>query len=207
MPDSGDSVSSLIARLGTGDQSVAGRLVQRLYPELKRLAVARMSRERQEHTWQPSALVNEFYIELAKSRKLRVSAQGERDTKAAFFAVAAHLMSRLLTHHARRLPARVKKLSLDSGEATLPQAVENSAEDVRAVDAVLQKLDAINPRLRLVVELRALEGLSGQQIAERLGCSHRTVIRDWNFAKALIAKELSLTIDAPQLSTPASPRL
>lgn len=197
-PDSGESITSLITRLGTGDDGVAGRLVEQLYPELKRLAIARMSRERQEHTWQPSALVNEFYMELVKSRRLRVSAQGERDKKAAFLAVAAHLMSRLLVHHARRLSARIRKSSLDDNDAALPQAVEADAEGARAVEAALDKLQSINPRLRSVVELRVFEGLSGEETAERLGCSHRTVIRDWNFARALIAKELSLTINAHQ---------
>jgi RNA polymerase sigma factor (TIGR02999 family) len=188
----GDTVSSLIGQLGTGDPNAAGRLVERLYPELKRLAVARMSRERAEHTWQPSALVNELYVELVKSHQLRVSGHGARDDKAAFFGLASHIMSRLLIRHARRLYLRVTKSSLDDCEDILPAAGQSAPDQLYAIDAVLMKLEAINPRLRTVVELRVFEGLSGDEIAERLGCSRRTAIRDWNFAKNLICAELSV---------------
>lgn len=188
--DTADTVGSLIGRLGNGDSSVAGRLVERLYPELRRLAVARMSRERPEHTWQPSALVNELYMELVKSRQLRVSGSGARDDKAAFFGLASHIMSRLLIRHAKRLYFRVTKSSLEFDEEAV-QAVKQAGPDrLYAIDSVLAKLESINPRLRTVVELRVFEGLSGDEIAERLGCSRRTIIRDWNFAKNLIAAEL-----------------
>jgi len=189
--DAGDTVGSLIGRLGSGDSTAAGRLVERLYPELKRLAVARMSRERPEHTWQPSALVNELYMELVKSRQLRVTGNGARDDKAAFFGLASHIMSRLLIRHAKRLYFRVTKSSIDDDEKTLPAVLQASPDKLYAIDSVLAKLEAINPRLRTVVELRAFEGLSGDEIAERLGCSRRTVIRDWNFAKNLISSEIS----------------
>jgi RNA polymerase sigma factor (TIGR02999 family) len=189
--DQGDTVSTLLGRLDGGDANAAGRLVERLYPELKRLAVARMSRERHGHTWQPSALVNELYMELVRCHQLRVSASGSRDGKAAFFAFASHVMSRLLIRHARRLYFRVTKCSLDSGEESLPAPPGAGPVELYAVDALLARLEALNPRLRTIVELRVFEGLSGDEIAERLGCSRRTVLRDWNFAKTLIASELS----------------
>lgn len=189
--DQSDTVSSLLGQLGGGDANAAGQLVERLYPELKRLAVARMGRERREHTWQPSALVNELYVELVKSHELRVSGNGARDDRAAFIALASQMMSRLLIRHARRLYFRVTKASLDSDQETLPTVVEAGPDNLYAVDAVLAKLEALNPRLRTVVELKVFEGLSGDEIAERLGCSRRTVLRDWNFAKNLISSELT----------------
>ena len=186
----GASVGSLINRIGNGDRDAAGLLVQILYPELKRIAVARMSRERTDHTWQPTALVNELYVELVKTHELRLTASGGRDDKDAFMGFASHVMARLLLRHARRLYRRVSKISIDCGEDALPLEQEGP-EGLHIVNELLSKLEALNPRLRAIVELRVFEGLSGDEIASRLGCSRRTVLRDWNFAKQLISSELS----------------
>jgi RNA polymerase sigma factor (TIGR02999 family) len=183
--DQGASVGSLINRIGNGDRDAAGLLVQILYPELKRIAVARMSQERTDHTWQPTALV-----ELVKSHELRLTASGGRDEKDAFMGFASHVMARLLLRHARRLYRRVSKTSIDCGEDALPLEQEGP-EGLHHVNELLSKLEALNPRLRAIVELRVFEGLSGDEIASRLGCSRRTVLRDWNFAKQLISSELS----------------
>ena len=188
--DQGPSVASLLSRMGKGDKEAAGLLVQILYPELKRVAVARMSKERTDHTWQPTALINELYVELVKSHELRLIAAGGRDEKDAFMGFASHVMARLLVRHARRLYRRVTKVGLDSpGEAVLAEQKEGP-EQLHSVNELLCKLEALNPRLRAIVELRVFEGFSGDEIAIRLGCSRRTVMRDWNFAKQLISSEL-----------------
>lgn len=185
------SVESLIGRMGNGDKNAAGQLVQFLYPELKRIAVARMSRERTDHTWQPTALINELYVELVKSHELRLIASGGRDEKDAFMGFASHVMARLLVRHARRLYRRVTKVSIESAAGAAIVEPSEGSESLHGVNELLCKLEALNPRLRAIVELRVFEGLSGDEIASRLGCSRRTVIRDWNFAKQLISSELS----------------
>ena len=185
------SVSSLIGKLGSGDRDAAARVIQALYPELKRMAAARMRRERTDHTWQATALVNELYVELVKSDQLRVTSTDGRSEKAAFFGLASHIMSRLLVRHARRLYRRVVKISVDRCGDSLV-AEQAGAESVQTVAQILSNLEALNPRLRTIVELRVFEGLSGDEIATRVGCSRRTVMRDWNFAKELIASQLAV---------------
>lgn len=82
-----------------------------LWPDLRRLAAAKMQRERADHTWQPTALVNEPYVELVKSKALDSGAH--RNDKNAFMGLAAHIMMRLLIHHARPLHRRVRRLPID----------------------------------------------------------------------------------------------
>ncbi len=176
--------AALMDQLRGGDKQAAALMTQALYPELKRMAVARMNGEKDGHTWQASDLVNELYVELAKSRQLKLR-DDNGEARSAFLGLASHIMRRLLCGHARRLYRRVTKTPVD--EEIL---VENGPEALNRIDRVMSKLEALNPRLRAVVELRVFEGLSGDEISARLGCSRRTVNRDWIFAKNLIAKEL-----------------
>jgi RNA polymerase sigma factor (TIGR02999 family) len=187
--DHTDTVSALMLKMSSGDPNAVGHLVERLYPELRKLAAARMRRERTDHTWQPSALVNELYLELVKIRQLNVAGDGARAEKAAFFGLASHIMGRLLVDHARRLYRRVTKSTLDEIGNTIP-AREALPDALSQVDDLLDRLEAINPRMRSVVELRVFEGLSGDEIAARLGCTRRTVVRDWNIARELISSEV-----------------
>src|SRR5215510_6021952 len=95
-----DTVRQLMAGLRRGDKDAAGQLVEIFYPELKRLAAARMKAEPSDHTWQPTVLVNELYLKLVKIKAL---SESEAD---AFLGLATHLMRRLLIHHARPLANR-----------------------------------------------------------------------------------------------------
>ena len=95
-------IRSLMARFRSGDRDAAGALVDHFYPELRRIAAARMRTESLEHTWTPTVLVNELYLELVKINALRASNEdsSERD---AFLNLAGHIMRRLLIHHSRPL--------------------------------------------------------------------------------------------------------
>ena len=84
-----------------GDSQAGATLTEMFYPELKRLAARHLSREHAAHSWQPTLLVNELYLELSKIKGLKNSEQSYDDDKAAFFALAGHLIRRLLIHHAR----------------------------------------------------------------------------------------------------------
>jgi RNA polymerase sigma factor (TIGR02999 family) len=182
----GQTVSRLMAAFRQGDKQAANELVEIFYPELRRLAHARMQREPTGHSWQPTLLVNEFYLELVKIKALPALEEGGGKEKAAFFALAAHVMKRLLIHHARPLRAKAVKVGVEDTPITL------SVESVAELEVALARLGDIRPRLRDVVELKAFEGLSQEEIAERLGCSTATVTREWHFATVWLQEELKL---------------
>jgi RNA polymerase sigma factor (TIGR02999 family) len=185
--ESPDSVKRLMAGLRSGNPEAAGKLVELFYPELRRLAVARMLGERANHTWQPTVLVNELYLELTRIKALPPGSPRDEEEKNAFFGLAAFLMKRLLVHHARPLSKRVTKIEI--GEAF--GVAVSGEESLHQIEDLLGRLGAIDPTLRAVVEMKAFEGLSREEIADRLGCSVRTVARHWDFAQHWLQQALS----------------
>jgi len=182
------SVPKLIAQFRLGNRQAADQLVEILYPELRRIAAAKMKRERDEHTWQPTTLVNELYLELLKVKAL--PGPEDQDQKAAFMSFAAFLMSRLLTRHARPLARKALKVEVDPEFAFSGPGVETMAH----LERVLERLAAIDPRFRTVVEMRVFGRYTGQEVAERLGCSRKTADRYWTFASRWLQKELTTRV-------------
>jgi len=182
-----EDIALLMANLRRGDSDAAGQLVERFYPELKRLAIANMEGEKPGHTWQATVLVNELYLELCRIKELkdtipRTAAQ----ERAAFLGLAAHIMRRLLIAHARPMRKRVTRVPADVLDEL------GAGEDVlREVSELLDGLGAIDPKLRQVVELKVFEGLSMEQVAERIGCAPRSAARHWSFARGWLQKALS----------------
>jgi RNA polymerase sigma factor (TIGR02999 family) len=170
-----------------GDSAAATQLVELLHPELRRLAAAKMKGERSEHTWQPTVLVNELYLALLKIKGLNDTDPGSEHEKAAFLGLAGFIMKRLLIDHARPLYRRAEKVELREAANHAPPGVES----LHYVEEALSRLAAIDHKLRMVVEMRVFEGLTGDEIAQQLGCSPRTVASYWNFAKHWLAKELA----------------
>lgn len=181
-----DPASRLMGQLRSGNPEAAGKLVELFYPELRRLAMIRMRGERANHTWQPTALVNELYLELTRIKGLPPASAAAAEERDSFLRLAAFLMKRLLLHHARPLSKRATKA--DVGEALgLATPGEQALQEV---EALLDRLGAIDPQLRLVVEMKAFEGLTREEIGRRLGCSVRTVARHWEFAQHWLQKAL-----------------
>ncbi len=180
-----EDVGRLMRSFRQGDQQAAKQLVDLLYPELRRIAAGQMRLERADHTWQPTVLVNELYLELIKIRALKPG-EDEAGEREAFLRLAAHLMKRLLIHHSRPRYRRVEKVPLDG----IAETKRGGGEELAQIEAALSRLAALNPRLRTVVELKVFEGLTGEEIAQRLGCGPATVARDWNFARHWLQKEL-----------------
>lgn len=174
-----DTVAQLMARFRGGNHEAAGRLVELFYPELRRIAAARMRAERAGHTLQPTAVVHELYLELVKIKALRPASSGGADERAAFLGLAAYLMKQMLIHHARPLSKRAEKAVLLDRPGP-PSPKEHSLVEI---DEALNRLSTINPALRRVVELRVFEGLTREEIAREMGCGTATVARHWSFAR------------------------
>ncbi|MGH9330109.1 MAG: ECF-type sigma factor [Vicinamibacterales bacterium] len=166
------------------------RLMPETYQELRRLAAAYLRRERPGQTLQPTALVHEVYLRLAKDKP------GRWQNRAHFCAIAANAMRQILVERARARAAikrgggqpRVTFVeSLDAGaDAGRPAPV-----DLLAVDQALERLAALDAQQARVVELRYFGGLSVEETAEALGISPATVKRDWSVARAFLAQQLA----------------
>ena len=176
-----DGVTQLLEAIAGGDDGARERLIQLLYPELRRRAAAYMRRERPDHTLQPTALVHEAYLKLLPQR-VRWQNQSH------FLGVAAQQMRRVLLDHARK-----RKVRSSEGKVQLDDALAMAAEqpaDLIAVHELLANLSAEHERQAKVVELRFFGGLTEDEIARMLHTSVETVKRDWRFSKAWLAKRL-----------------
>jgi len=178
-----------MARFRNGDHDAAGQLVELFYPELRRIAAARMRAERADHTLQPTAVVNQLYLELVKVKALRPAGWTGEGEKAAFLGLAAYLIRQLLIHHARPLSRRAQKAEIPE----LPGPRTDPEHSLVEIEDVLNRLAAINPALRRVVELRVFEGLTREEIAQEMGCGTATVARHWSFARNWLEEALAGT--------------
>jgi len=185
LPASAD-VTSLLVAWSEGDETALALLVPKVYAELHRLAHHHMRAESPGRTLQTTALVNEAYLRLVDTRRVRWQ------SRAHFLGVAAQAMRRILVDAARARGARKRggtspRVSLD--ESLLP-APERGASLV-ALDDALTTLASVDPRKSQVVELRYFAGLSVAETAAVLGVSAETVQRDWRVAKAWLLREVA----------------
>lgn len=187
-PAEPDTFARLMADFRRGDKAAADRLVELLYPELRKLAAARMKGERTEHTWQPTLLVNELYLALVKMKALGNGSRADEE-KAAFLGLAGHVMKHLLIDHSRPLYRRNEKIQLHD----MPDLAQTGIEHVQFVEQLLTRIGTLDSKLRSVIEMRVFEGLTGDEIAQQLGCSPRTVANLWTFAKRWLSSELAGT--------------
>jgi RNA polymerase sigma-70 factor (ECF subfamily) len=184
-------VTQLLAAWSEGDHSALEKLVPMVENELHELAHRYMSRERNNHTLQTTALVNEAYLKL-------VNQKVQWQNRAHFYGIAAQIMRRILIDHARQHlgPQRGggKVISLDE----VAVVSDEHAAELVALDDALKELEKVDKRKSQVVELRYFGGLSVDEISQVLGVSSDTITRDWRRAKAFLRRELSMgqTYDA-----------
>ncbi len=145
-----------------------------------------MRQERPDHTWQPTALVNELYLELGRFKMLPHAGLDTQSEKDAFLKLAGFLMKRLLTHHARPLYRRKKEGTPEHFDPPAPEE-----QDLAMIDGLLSGLGRLDPVLPQIVEMKVFEGMTREQIANRLGCSVRTVGRHWEFARQWLREAMS----------------
>ena len=181
-----EEITRLLVAWSDGDESALAELTPLVYEELHRLAHHYMSHERDGHTLQSTALVNEAYVRLIDWKNVRWQ------NRAHFFAVSAQLMRRILVDFARargyqKRGGGTHTVALD--EAALV-GTEKGA-DLVALDEALGSLAELDERQSKVVELRFFGGLSLEETAEVLKVSTGTVRRDWSLARAWLHRELT----------------
>jgi RNA polymerase sigma-70 factor (ECF subfamily) len=178
-------VATLLGELDVGNDKAVAELVVSLYSELRRLASRYLQRERREHTLQTTALVHEAYLRLAGQREVHWKNREQ------FLGVAAQLMRRILVDYSRGHDAQKRGKGFE--KVFLEEAAGVSKEkptDVVALDEALNRLAEFDPQQAQLVELRFFGGLSIEEAAGVLGVSRTTVKRNWNLAKAWLAREL-----------------
>ncbi|MBP7777084.1 MAG: sigma-70 family RNA polymerase sigma factor [Acidobacteria bacterium] len=187
-------VTRLLERWNAGDSAAMAELLSAVYDELRRVADRMMRSERDGHTLQPTALVNELYVKFAALRDLRL------ENRRHFYGAAGEAMRRILVDHARARKAK-KRGGADAIRVPLEDVPEHelaaaSALDYERLDAALAALRTLSPERAAVVDLRYFAGLSIADTAEVLEISPATVVRHWTFARAWLFREMQDRPDA-----------
>jgi RNA polymerase sigma factor (TIGR02999 family) len=178
-------VTQILAAVNAGDKRAAAELLPLVYDELRRLAAARMAREKPGQTLQATALVHEAWLRLVGGNETLWNSRGH------FFGAAAEAMRRILLERARK-KARVchggqlHRVNLE--EVTV--ATQDSDDVIVAVDEALEKLAVESPQKAEIVKLRYFGGLEHAEIAQVLGVSEPTVRRHWAYARSWLYAEL-----------------
>jgi len=186
-------VTRLLQEVRAGSHGAEDRLVELVYKELRRLAASYLRREASDHTLQPTALVHEAYLRLARMEQM------DWQSRSHFFGVAAKLMRNILVDHARAQQAEKRGqgftiVGLDEAFVATP----GKAPQILALDEALDRLAGLDARQSRIVELRFFSGLNEEETGHVLGISSRTVKRDWRSAKAWLFRELDPNRPHPQ---------
>jgi RNA polymerase sigma-70 factor (ECF subfamily) len=182
----GHEITQLLQAWRQGDERALEKLTPHVYRELHLAAKRCMARERDGHTLQTTALINELYLRLSDLKLI------DWQNRAHFFALCARQMRRILTDQARARQSHkrgggVEPVLFDEALMVAPE----TSTDLVAVDDALNRLAKVDERKSQVVEMRFFGGLSVEETAEVLKVSPETVMRDWKLAKAWLLRELS----------------
>jgi RNA polymerase sigma factor (TIGR02999 family) len=184
-PGSSREITILLRAWAGGDPAALEQLMPLVYGTLRRMARRRMRREQPGNLLQPTALVNEAYVKLAEAGPINWQ------DRAHFFAVSAQVMRRILVGSARSRLA--KKRGGGAADVDLDVSIDGLRERGRELirlDDALETLAKFDPRKARVVEMKFFGGLSVTETAEVLKISPRSVMRDWNLARAWLVREL-----------------
>lgn len=186
MADAGD-VTALLKAWSAGGGDALGELEVLVHRELRQMARRLLDGERAGHGWQATDLINESYLRLIGWRGV------EWQNRAHFYATAAQMMRRVLVDAARaRQSAKrggdAQTVSIDG----VQPAVSSPDVEIIALEHALEQLAAIAPRASQVVELRFFGGFTVAETADALHVSVRTVMNDWNTARAWLRRRLTL---------------
>lgn len=179
-------ITQILQEWNNGNEDAKERLIPFVYHELKRQARFMMSRERSDHTLQPTALVHEAFLRLSEQTGIDWKGRSH------FYGIASRLMRQILVDHAR-LYATNKRgnhpIHFSVEDVQIPQ--EERAGSILRLDEVLNRLEKLDKAQASIVEMRFFGGMNNQEIAESLGVSERTVGREWQAARLWLYRELN----------------
>jgi RNA polymerase sigma factor (TIGR02999 family) len=179
-------VTRILTAIEQGDPSAAEQLLPLVYAELRKLAAARLVREKPGQTLEPTALVHEAYLRLVDAELAP-----HWNSRGHFFAAAAEAMRRILIEGARRKSAAKHGGGWQRQELLDAElAVDSTSDDLFAVDEALTRLAAVHARAARLVHLRFFLGQTLEEAAGHLGVDARTAYRDWSYARAWLRREL-----------------
>lgn len=180
------NITQILGQIDLGDPRAAQQLLPLIYDELKRLAAARMAKERPDHTLQATALVHEAYARLAGT-----NGDAPWENRGHFFSAAAESMRRILVENARAKNCQKRCGAVDqmpltniSVEPHVPMA------DFMDLHHALEQLEQEDEWLSRIVKLRYFTGLTIVETAHCLGVSDATVVRDWRYARAWLRQRI-----------------
>jgi RNA polymerase sigma factor (TIGR02999 family) len=179
-------ITDLLLAWNEGEPSALQELAPLVDAELRRLARSYLRRERAGHTLQTTALINEAYVRLIDSRRVRW------ENRAHFYGLAARVMRQILVDFSRRRNYQKRGGGLHQITLVEAFAVEPGNDpDLLALDEALQELATVDQRKAQVVEMRFFGGLTEKEVALALNVSPETARRDWRLAKAWLLRRLS----------------
>jgi RNA polymerase sigma factor (TIGR02999 family) len=183
-----DDITALLSRWNTGDRNALAEVASLTYEELHAIAVGFLRREAREHTLQATALVNELFLRLVRQKTLHVEGREH------FYKLAAMMMRRILTDHARRSTAR--KRPDRGGRVPLHDEiawVDAAGTEMVELDRAMAELETLDPRCVRAIELRFFLGCTIDEAAQVLATSPATVEREVKFGLAWLYRRLAGT--------------
>ena len=181
----GAEITVILRRWSAGDRDALERLIPLIYPELHRIAHARLARERSGHSLESTELVHEAWLRMFDRAKT------EWNDRVHFFAASSRIIRNILIDHARarqreRRGGGVTLLALNDSIDASPQR----NLELIALDDALTDLAKLDERQSRIVEMRFFGGLEIEEVAGVLGISRATVKRDWVTARAWLARRM-----------------
>ena len=179
-------ITQILQQWNQGNEQAKEMLIPFVYDELKRQARSLMSRERSNHTLQPTALVHEAFLRLSEQTGI------DWKNRSHFYGIASRLMRQILVDHAR-LHAADKRgnnpIHFSIDDVQIP--IEQRADSILILNDVLDRLAEFDEQQARIVEMRFFGGMNNGEIAEALDISERTIGREWQSAKLWLSRELN----------------
>jgi len=179
-------ITQILQDWNNGDEDAKERLIPFVYDELKRQARSLMSRERTDHTLQPTALVHEAFLRLSEGTGI------DWQNRSHFYGIASRLMRQILVDHARLYAADKRghhPIHFSIEDMEIP--ADERAGSILVLDEVLERLEKFDETQARIVEMRFFGGMNNQEIAQSLDISERTVGREWQAARLWLYRELN----------------